>query len=67
MTQALSHQNAARLPFKRKWYSRYRKIRRTLIFLRKKKPGWGRVLIAVIVIDGLVAAGGWFAVGYIVK
>jgi hypothetical protein len=33
----------------------------------KKRPGWGRLLIAVIVIDSLLAAGAWFAVGYIVQ
>jgi len=67
MTQALFHQDASSLPFKRKWYSSYRRIRRALISWRKKKPEWGRLLIAVIVIDSLLAVGGWFAVGYIVK
>jgi hypothetical protein len=32
-----------------------------------KRPGWGWLLIAVIVIDCLLAAGAWFAVGYIVQ
>jgi hypothetical protein len=33
----------------------------------RKKPGWGRLLIAVIIIDSLLAAGGWFAVDYFIK
>jgi hypothetical protein len=37
------------------------------MFWRKKKPGWGRLLIVVIVIDSLLAAGGWLAVGYFIE
>ena len=37
-----------------------------LIFGRKS-PGWGWLLMAVIAIDSLLAAGVWFAVGYIVQ
>ena len=29
------------------------------------RPGWRRLLLAVIAIDSLLAVGAWFAVGYI--
>jgi hypothetical protein len=69
MTKALSHQDATCLSVKRKWYIRYQEICRpeALVLRRKKRPGWGWLLIAVIIIDSLLAAGAWFAVGYIVQ
>ncbi|MDR6304503.1 hypothetical protein GGQ85_002213 [Nitrobacter vulgaris] len=31
-----------------------------------ERSGWGRLLIAVILIDCVLGAGAWFAVGYMV-
>lgn len=70
MTQTLCRPDATCLPDERKWYSKYQDTcrRKALMFRRKKKrPGWGWLLIAVIAIDGLLAIAAWFAVGYVVQ
>ncbi len=52
-----------------KLYSKYQGIgvAKALIFWRKKSSRWAWILMAVIAIDSLIAAGVWFAVGCIVQ
>ncbi len=64
MSQTLSPKTHRADP-SQKWYSRYQGIGVAKELILRRKGGW--LLMAVIVVDSVLAAGAWFAVGYIVQ